>query len=251
MIVDEDIQFWASIYAKIYGHQATERVACAFTLSMFPNSVQLSNCSNDYVIKFLNLIQTRQDVHVLRCFGVVLWVCCDTSFLTTQDNESEKTWGLSVLKRIHPTSSADTMWSGTLGEDIATEFLKLLHEEAIPLKPYNENGFPKFKLDRATIKRIIEVKTQTLHTKGSAGEKMLGVPFKYITIPAYYKKPLYIWCLAQAEKIADKYYLTQTSDEVNPNYQNVIRKQHAFLNDIDIYYERGTDIIKQILLINQ
>lgn len=58
-------------------------------------------------------------------------------------------------------------------------------------KPEQKGGFiPDFETDDA----IWEVKTQTYLTTGTAGEKILGVPFKYCEVPALYSKPLFIVC---------------------------------------------------------
>jgi hypothetical protein len=53
---------------------------------------------------------------------------------------------------------------------------------------------------------VIEVKTETYFTEGTAGEKILGVPFKYRKIPMLYSKPLQILCIGGAEKASREQY---------------------------------------------
>lgn len=47
-------------------------------------------------------------------------------------------------------------------------------------------------MDLETDDFVIEVKTRNYTTSGTVGEKILGVPFKYIDVPKIYKKPLKI-----------------------------------------------------------
>ena len=44
------------------------------------------------------------------------------------------------------------------------------------------------------------MKTHTWCTTGTAGEKILGVPFKYSELPRLYGKPLKIICVAYQER---------------------------------------------------
>jgi len=87
------------------------------------------------------------------------------------------------------------------GELLCEELYNILGKN--PHKPEcKEHYQPDFETDN----EIIEVKTQTYLTDGTAGEKILGCPFKYSEIPFLYNKPLKIVCLGGAEKLSRERY---------------------------------------------
>ena len=53
--------------------------------------------------------------------------------------------------------------------------------------------------DWETEDAIWEVKTRNWSVPGTAGEKILGVPYKYSDVPELYGKPLKIVCVAYQE----------------------------------------------------
>ena len=63
-------------------------------------------------------------------------------------------------------------------------------------RPEKKNHYlPDWETDDA----IWEVKTRNWNTPGTAGEKVLGVPYKYSDIPRLYGKPLKIVLVAYQE----------------------------------------------------
>jgi hypothetical protein len=154
-------------------------------------------------------IQTNPDVRIslLRNPEVIRWLFGDTSFLSeiekknkTKDAEKRKVledeWGRTILKQRRPDLKVDKQWSGVVGEYLCEE-LYILQGKQIR-KPKKQQHFqPDWETDDA----VLEVKTQTFFTAGTAGEKIFGVPFKYADVPGLYGKPLHIICMAGAEKI--------------------------------------------------
>jgi hypothetical protein len=106
------------------------------------------------------------------------------TFRTTKAQEDE--WGRSLVK------TGSKMWTGMFGQ--------LLIQELFPdgWRPKCINGHQP---DWETPEFIIEVKTQSWFTPGTAGEKILGVPIKYRNVPTLYGKPLRIVLFGRAESI--------------------------------------------------
>jgi hypothetical protein len=148
---------------------------------------------------------------LLRQPTVIRWLKGDLSFLPsfvhknkTADIEElkklEDTWGREMLKLKRPDLNIKNQWSGVFGEEICKEAFHLMGKNI--KKPVKKNNYqPDFEVDDY----IIEVKNKTYFTMGTAGEKILGVPFKYAEIPELYNKPLRILCIGGAEKACKEY----------------------------------------------
>jgi len=83
---------------------------------------------------------------------------------------------------------------GVFGEEIVKEYF-ILTDKLENDKPVKLNGH---QLDLETNDSMIEVKTGSYCTTGTANEKIYGVPFKYADVPRLYNKPLQIICLGAA-----------------------------------------------------
>jgi hypothetical protein len=145
-------------------------------------------------------------VVLLRNEEVVRWLFGDLSFLpkltaggkvetAARYKTIEDKWGRAALKTRRPDLKLGKQWTGKFGEHVAEEMYMLLGESVT--KPARQEHYqPDVETDSA----IIEVKTGTYFTGGTAGEKILGCPFKYAEIPELYSKPLKILCLGGAER---------------------------------------------------
>lgn len=132
---------------------------------------------------------------------VISWLFGDTSFLAKNNKENEDVWGREVLKLKRPDLKLDKQWTNKFGEHICEELYTLLGYE--PTKPViKEHYQPDLEIDDA----IIEVKTGTYYTSGTAHEKILGCAFKYSEVPDLYNKPLKIICIGGAEKLSKERY---------------------------------------------
>lgn len=142
--------------------------------------------------RFSAFIDTVADprISVLRDRNVVRWIYGDLSFLPGRKKEHEDTWGRTILNR-----PAVKQWSGPLGEAIGKEVCILLYKDVWAPRPIHH-----FRLDLETDTHMIEVKTQTYLTTGTAAEKIPAVAFKYADIPDMTGKRLQIICVAGAEE---------------------------------------------------
>jgi hypothetical protein len=199
-----------------------------------------------------NFEQPSTDIVFLRELSVIQWIFGDTSFLpeiekqnATQDckkyKELEDIWGQTILAKKRPDLQKSGNWTTVLGEEIGRELFIL--QGKTYNKPANINGFQP---DGETEENIIEVKTQTYFTSGTAGEKIMGVPHKYADIPELYKKPLKILCIACAEKLGREKYGVLPGTALS-NSQGK-QKNIAFYKSNEIEYIGATDIIWSILL---
>ena len=90
----------------------------------------------------------------------------------------EDKWGQNILKKRRPDLKLDKQWTNKFGEHLCEEICIIKGKEYN--KPINKNHYePDLEIDEY----IIEAKTQTFYTEGTAGEKILGCPFKYAEVP--------------------------------------------------------------------
>lgn len=194
------------------------------------------------IIRLYNKIRILSNpaLRLIRNREILQWLHGDYSFLSWNEPQSsggtssskhaerfkalEDEWGRAVLKSCRPDLKCYGQWTGPLGQEIAREILIAVGHSVA--KPPNINGFePDLETDRA----VIEVKTCTLFTSGTANEKILGVPFKYADVPELYGKPLDILCLAGAERACKLQYGTLTGNKCS-------QKKREFL---DFYAAQG------------
>lgn len=149
---------------------------------------------------------------LLRDKNVIQWVMGDTSFLQLVEKKNktadeaklkvlEDEWGRETLKKRRPDLKLDQQWTNKFGEIICEELYMLLGKTVT--KPEKKDHYQP---DLETEDYIIEAKAQTFFTSGTAGEKILGCPFKYSEIPELYGKPLKIVCMGGAEKVCRESY---------------------------------------------
>lgn len=128
--------------------------------------------------------------------AVCRWVCGDVSWLASK--EDEDAWGRAALKTY--TGKDLKCWSGALGEHVVPVLLRAAGYEVVPRR-----RFGAIKPDVVTPSFVVEIKTQTYHTTGTAGEKIMGVPYKYCDFKARYGLDVVVVCLARADALARAY----------------------------------------------
>jgi len=191
-------------------------------------------------------IQTNPDPRIvlLRKKEVVQWLYGDTSFLPvivkknkTNDTKEykvlEDVWGRSMVKLRRPDLKLDKQWTTKFGEHLCEEIYLLLGKECS--KPVKKNHFLP---DQEVVDAIVEVKTETYFTTGTAGEKILGCPFKYAEVPFLYGKPLKILCLGGAEKACREEY-----GNLGPKTSPQKKKFLEFFKENQIEYIGATDLL--------
>ena len=99
-----------------------------------------------------------------------------------------------------------------------------------------------FKVGAIIEDAIVEVKTGTFYTSGTAGEKILGCPFKYAEIPELYGKPLKILCLGCAEKVCRESYGNLPGAKCSPQKKAFL----DFFRAQGIEYIGASDVLRSI-----
>jgi len=196
--------------------------------------------------KIIELSDER--IILLKNKEVIDWIFGDLSFLPKIDGKSktksfnelkklEDIWGQTILKQKRPDLKLDGQWTNKFGEHLCEELFILQNNPIIkPIKKLN------YQPDFETETNIIEVKAQTYYTSGTAGEKILGVPFKYAQIPTLYSKPLKILCIGNAEKISRENYGNLPGEKCCPEKKLFI----DFFKSQQIEYIAATDILRNL-----
>ena len=147
-------------------------------------------------------------------------------------NKAEKKWGNEMICQ-----EDNNNWTTLLGEILVRVTLEKLGKN--PRVPEKINNYcPDWETDDA----IWEVKTRNWTTGGTAGEKVLGVPYKYSDVPDSYKKPLYIVCVGYQE-----YELEYGNTKVFGD--NISKNKRKFLNlakSMKIHYIKYSKLAEQL-----
>jgi len=202
----------------------------------------------DKLHSYINSVDDARIV-LLRQKEVLQWLYGDLSFLPsiekstkTADNDKykvlEDTWGQTILKLRRPDLRLDKQWTNKFGEHLCEEIYTLLGKNVSkPVK--KEHLQPDMEVDDA----IVEAKAQTYFTGGTAGEKILGVPFKYAEIPDLYGKPLQILCMGGAEQ-ACRQYGNLPGEKCSPRKMRLLE---IYNKELNITYVGATDILNSFI----
>ena len=194
---------------------------------------------------------SASSIVLLRIPEVIQWLCGDTSFLPApaekfKSKEKEReyykkledVWGQNALKTRRPDLKLDGQWTNKFGEHIVEELYALQGETVTkPLKKVN------YQPDSEISGAILEAKAQTFYTSGTAGEKILGTPFKYAEIPSLYKKRLIIVCMGGAEQLCREQYGNLVGVKCSPEKKIFI----DFYKSQGIEYIGASDILRDII----
>ena len=199
------------------------------------------------VTAFMTYIEGVENdrVHLLRQKEVVQWLHGDLSFLPPIEKKNktaddakykalEDSWGQAMLRTRRPDLRLDKQWTNKFGEHICEE-LFILRGKTVT-KPAAKNHFqPDGEVDDA----ILEAKAQTFFTGGTAGEKILGCPFKYAEIPELYGKPLKIICMGGAEKVCRESYGNLSGPRCSPQKKKFL----DFFRENKIEYIAASELL--------
>ena len=195
------------------------------------------------------LQNTDNRIVLLRSIEVIMWLFGDLSYLEpiTKINKTKDTvaykiledsWGQATLKTRRPDLKLDKQWTNKFGEHICEEICILMD------KPFNKPvTINHYSPDIETEDAIFEVKTQTFYTNGTAGEKILGCPFKYADVPSLYGKKLVILCIGGAEKVCREQYGNLPGDKCTPQKQSLLDEYKMR----KIEYIGATDLLKTFI----
>ena len=206
------------------------------------------------VTRFMDFMSKIKDPNIilLQKKEVVQWLFEDMTFLpeiikknkTADGNQYkilEDKWGQAIMKLRRPDLKLDKQWTNNFGEYICEEIYTLMGK-VVSRPVIKENHKPDLEVDDT----IIEVKTQTFFTTGTAGEKILGSPFKYAEIPDLYGKSLKIVCIGGAEKVCRETYGNL------PGLKCSIQKKKFldFFRENKIEYIAASDILVSLMLVS-
>jgi hypothetical protein len=189
------------------------------------------------------------DIVLLRQKQVIQWLFGDLSFLPEIQKKNKTTdekiykvledkWGQDMLRIRRPDLKLDKQWTNKFGEHLCEEIFTLLGKHVS--KPVNKQHYqPDAEVDDA----ILEAKAQTFFTSGTAGEKILGSPFKYAEVPQLYGKPLKILCMGGAEKVCRESYGNLPGEKTSAQKQKILE----CFREIGIEYIGATDILKSLV----
>lgn len=206
---------------------------------------------NNIINSVYEKIQSNSSTKIvlLRNKEVVKWLFGDLSFLPSIEKKNktsdvkkykilEDKWGQTMLKNRRPDLKLDKQWTNLFGEYVCEEIYTLIGKEVS--KPNKKENFqPDYEIDDA----IIEAKTQTYYTRGTACEKILGCPFKYADIPSLYSKPLKIMCIGGAEKLCREYYGNLDGSKCSTQKKVFL----DFYKEQQIVYVGATEVICSLL----
>lgn len=164
---------------------------------------------------------------IINRLDVRMWCRGDLSFLYDTNDRTIRTqikkdledeWGRNILRIYRPDLILNGQWTACFGELIVKQLLGARSAQAIEYVNTRTSGVRHHKLDLETDDYMIEVKTQTYNTSGTAHEKIYGVPWKYATIPRKTGKQLLIVCVGCAENLGYRVGLFGSDDQDQNDY---------------------------------
>ena len=202
------------------------------------------------IAKFLTHVSKVENTKIvlLRQKEVVQWLFGDLSFLPPIEKKNktadeavlkvlEDKWGQTMLKVRRPDLKLDKQWTNKFGEHLCEELYSLLGKTVS--KPVKKEHYqPDSEVEDA----IVEAKAGTFHTGGTAGEKILGCPFKYAEIPDLYGKPLKIVCMGGAEKVCRESYGNLPGSKCTPQKKRFL----DFFRENRIEFIGASDILRSL-----
>ena len=189
------------------------------------------------LVRTVVLQQGKIGDNILLKPNVIDWCLPNSKFVSTLTVAKEKQWGTRVI------GYTTNQWTTKCGESILEETLMRLGKNPVRIrdKKQGENGkclVPDFETDEA----LYECKARTYTTTGTAGEKILGTPWKYSDCYKLYKKPLYIVCMAYQEKEAVEEF--KLFDTKSPVRRRILQ---CFEKDANVTFIKFTDLLKMIV----
>ncbi|AGE50968.1 hypothetical protein PBCVCVB1_770L [Paramecium bursaria Chlorella virus CVB-1] len=223
-----------------------ERFVCHMVDNIIAD-IKMRDCEDD-ILKIHALINTNTSstIKILRNIDVLKWIFGNLTFLNIPVNMNrnkgslcrsiEYDWGCSIVRSIRPEFESK-QWTTIFGETVAKELYELMGHSVMTDVPVMNHLHP----DVLTTTHVVEAKTQTYHTTGTAGEKILGTPFKYAEVPDLYGKPLHILCIGAAEKKCREDY---------GNLGETTGRKKSFIDfykSMNIYYVAATDALLSLI----
>ena len=225
-----------SVYQKLKMIKAT-RVSSRRVTRTMTNANYLLLSDEECMSRFKTKVAESTGVTYLKKDGVIDWCFPGSQFVTNLTSDTEKAWGQSTI------GYNTNQWTTKLGECILQEvlFLRGKNPKRINNKQRGENGknlIPDFE----TSAGLYECKARTYRTTGTAGEKVLGTPWKYSDCYRLYGKPVFIVCMAYQEQEADDdFCVFKTTSDVRK------KMLECFEKEAGIKFIKFTNLIKELI----
>lgn len=217
-------------------HQSSTEASTVISESEPEEVIELHTVLYEKLLRFSQSIPSDTYPY-LSNIQVLQWLYTDTSFLDEKTKSKEDEWGKRVISHTHPNPTK--MWSSVLGQKVAEDLYRFLGKNP-KLPEKKQHQLPDLETEEA----IIEIKTQSYYTSGTAGEKILGVPFKYSDVPLYYNKPLIILCIGGAEQKSRELY---GNLDGNCQTERKIKLLQIYKEQFQIEYIAFTNLLNNLL----
>lgn len=192
-----------------YIHGPTTRYSSCFTdfvgyIGPYDGEHELEHdlklTSDEFISTMVKILKENRPDYIISKDGVLEWLVKVESgggFSTKTDEDS---WGKATVSEFtgKPTTH---QWTTFLSERATEECLELCRDPVVTRQPVVKNFG---RLDMETRNFMIESKTGSYHTSGTAHEKIAGCPYKYAEIPRISGKSLLIVVSGRAETFARK-----------------------------------------------
>lgn len=162
---------------------------------------------------------------------VLSWILCREYFLNIHQHK-EKLWGNTIINK-YLYHKFTNQWTSVLGEYIVYNLLK--NKGYNVYKPKKKNGY---KPDLESDDYVYEIKTRCYSVKGTAGEKILGTPYKYADVPKLYNKPLII-ILVGYQEYEGKHIFKLFDDDISDERKMIL----TLYKTIGITYKCASDLL--------
>ena len=145
----------------------------------------------------------------------------------------ENEWGRKLPIR----GKKGLQWTNNFGEMLVEE-LYILQGKKVTQPKSKEGNKP----DREIDTHMLEAKAETHFTTGTAGEKILGVPYKYADVPRLFGKPLIVVVLGGAEVSCRNQYGIIDGPQTSPEKKKFL----AFFKEMGIDFIGATEILAKL-----
>lgn len=222
---------------QIFNQHSPTHIMGVVTRSMLFKARTVKSDSSFLLAQLKRKLKRKEGI--LSKKNVLDWCFPSSQFVKRLSPCKEKKWGMSLL------GYTTNQWTTKCGERILEDVLIRLDKNPKRLdrktQLKGENGrhlVPDFETDDA----LYECKARTYTTTGTAGEKILGTPWKYSECYKLYKKPLYIVCMGYQEKEAENdFCLFNTKSHVRKTILD------CFESQANIKFIKFTDLLKELL----
>jgi len=206
---------------------------------LFDNNEIVSNEDSlsdkiDKIHEYLNNSKIKT-IELLKDKEVLKWLFNDKAFVKTlkktDSEDKEKNWGNAKMK-----SKDNKQWTTLFGQSLVKELYSIKGINLVQ-PVIKDNMKPDWICDE----EIIEVKTRTYHTSGTAGEKILGTPIKYAQLlDTYDRDVLNIICVGyQEEEAINKFKLFENKENISARKARILN----CINNEGIHYKKFTELL--------